>query len=55
VTECTGSVSGVDDDTLKHRYNSACDPRLNGSQSQALSLAFLIAERMRLRTGLPPL
>ncbi|KAL3805521.1 hypothetical protein ACHAWO_000659 [Cyclotella atomus] len=53
VTECTGGVSGVDDYTLKHRYNTACDPRLNGSQ--ALELAFLIAERMRLRTGLPPL
>ena len=53
VTECTGGVSDVTDDTLKHRYNTACDPRLNGSQ--ALELAFLIAERMRLRTGLPPL
>jgi hypothetical protein len=31
----------------------ACDPRLSGSQ--ALELAFLIAERMRLRTGFPPL
>ena len=29
------------------------DPRLNGEQS--LELAFLIAERMRLRAGLPPL
>jgi len=53
VTECTGGVSAVNDETLKHRYNTACDPRLNGSQ--ALELAFLIAERMRLRTGLPPL
>jgi len=53
VTECTGGVSSVTDETLKYRYNTACDPRLNGSQ--ALELAFLIAERMRLRTGLPPL
>jgi len=53
VTECTGGVSSVTDESLKERYNTACDPRLNGSQ--ALELAFLIAERMRLRTGLPPL
>jgi len=53
VTECTGGVSGVDDDTLKDRYITACDPRLNGSQ--ALELAFLVAERMRERTGLPPI
>jgi len=53
VTECMGGVSDVTEDTLKHRYNTTCDPRLNGSQ--ALELAFLIAERMRSRTGLPPL
>jgi 3-deoxy-7-phosphoheptulonate synthase len=53
VTECTGGVSAVSDETLGSRYNTACDPRLNGSQ--ALELAFLIAERMRMRTGLPPL
>jgi 3-deoxy-7-phosphoheptulonate synthase len=53
VTECTGGESGVSDDTLNQRYNTACDPRLNGSQ--ALEIAFLIAERMRLRSGLPPI
>mmetsp|Transcript_2452 Transcript_2452/g.3859 ORF Transcript_2452/g.3859 Transcript_2452/m.3859 type:complete len:502 (-) Transcript_2452:187-1692(-) len=53
VTECTGGLSGVTEDTLKDRYHTFCDPRLNGEQ--ALELAFLIAERMRQRTGLPPL
>lgn len=53
VTECTGGVQNITDDTLRHRYNTACDPRLNGNQ--ALELAFLISERMRRRTGLPPL
>ncbi|EED86472.1 2-dehydro-3-deoxyphosphoheptonate aldolase [Thalassiosira pseudonana CCMP1335] len=53
VTECTGGVSAVTEDTLKKHYNTACDPRLNGSQ--ALELAFLIAERMTLRSGLPPI
>ena len=31
VTDSTGDVSGMDDNTLKHRYNTACGPRLNGS------------------------
>lgn len=53
VTECTGGISGVTEDTLADRYNTYCDPRLNGAQ--ALELAFLIAERLRLRTGLPPI
>jgi 3-deoxy-7-phosphoheptulonate synthase len=53
VTECTGGVSGVSEESLKERYNTYCDPRLNASQ--ALELAFLVAERLRLRTGLPPL
>lgn len=53
VTECTGGLSGVTEDTLPDRYQTYCDPRLNGAQ--ALELAFLIAERMRLRTGLPPI
>ena len=53
VTECTGGVSAVTDETLKNNYVTACDPRLNGSQ--ALELAFLVAERMRLRSGLPAL
>ena len=53
VTECVGGMSDVTEDTLADRYNTYCDPRLNGAQ--ALELAFLIAERMRLRTGLPPI
>mmetsp|Transcript_44208 Transcript_44208/g.65009 ORF Transcript_44208/g.65009 Transcript_44208/m.65009 type:complete len:506 (+) Transcript_44208:219-1736(+) len=53
VTECVGGFSGVTEETLKNRYNTSCDPRLNGAQ--ALEIAFLMAERMRVRTGLPPL
>ena len=53
VTECTGGLSGVTEESLADRYHTFCDPRLNGAQ--ALELAFLIAERMRLRTGLPPI
>jgi len=53
VTECVGGISEVTEETLKERYNTYCDPRLNGAQ--ALELAFLIAERMRERTGLPEL
>jgi len=51
VTECVGGLSDVSEETLKDRYHTHCDPRLNGAQ--ALELAFLIAERMRIRTGLP--
>jgi 3-deoxy-7-phosphoheptulonate synthase len=53
VTECVGGLSDVTEETLSKRYNTYCDPRLNGAQ--ALELAFLIAERLRLRTGLPPI
>jgi len=53
VTECVGGMSNVTEDSLKERYDTYCDPRLNGQQ--ALELAFLIAERMRTRTGLPPI
>jgi len=53
VTECVGGLSDVTEETLADRYNTYCDPRLNGAQ--ALELAFLIAERLRLRTGLPPI
>ena len=44
VTECTGGVYAVTDEDLKDRYHTACDPRLNASQS--LELAFLIAEEL---------
>lgn len=54
VTECVGgSVEEVKMDDLAKRYLTYCDPRLNGNQ--ALELAFLIAERMRLAQGLQPL
>jgi len=44
VTECTGGVRDVTDDDLSSRYHTACDPRLNASQS--LELAFLVAEEL---------
>jgi 3-deoxy-7-phosphoheptulonate synthase len=53
VTECVGGLSDVTESKLGDRYHTHCDPRLNGAQ--ALELAFLIAERMRVKTGLPPL
>lgn len=53
VTECVGGLSNVTEDSLSERHNTFCDPRLNGAQ--ALELAFLIAERMRGRSGLPPI
>ncbi|MEO0702910.1 MAG: 3-deoxy-7-phosphoheptulonate synthase class II [Pseudomonadota bacterium] len=50
VTECTGGVRAVSDEDLSHRYHTACDPRLNASQS--LELAFLVAEELSaLRTA----
>merc|ERR1712176_1541984 len=52
VTECVGGVGDVTEESLKDRYQTYCDPRLNGQQ--ALELSFLIAERMRKRIGLPP-
>ncbi|MCA0273666.1 MAG: 3-deoxy-7-phosphoheptulonate synthase class II [Proteobacteria bacterium] len=45
VTECTGGVRAVTDEDLSDRYHTACDPRLNGSQS--LELAFLVAEELQ--------
>jgi 3-deoxy-7-phosphoheptulonate synthase len=53
VTECTDGLSGVSEETLPDHYHTSSDPRLNAAQ--ALELAFLIAERMRSRTGLPSL
>ncbi len=46
VTECTGGVHAVTDEDLANRYHTACDPRLNASQS--LELAFLVAEELSL-------
>ena len=45
VTECTGGVRAVSDEDLSDRYHTACDPRLNASQS--LELAFLVAEELQ--------
>ncbi|MFJ2193606.1 class II 3-deoxy-7-phosphoheptulonate synthase [Kitasatospora sp. NPDC087861] len=42
VTECVGGGADLGFDDLHRRYESACDPRLNGGQ--ALDLAFLVAE-----------
>ncbi|WP_425039341.1 class II 3-deoxy-7-phosphoheptulonate synthase [Primorskyibacter sp. S187A] len=47
VTECTGGVREVTDEDLSDRYHTACDPRLNASQS--LELAFLVAEELTAR------
>ena len=47
VTECTGGVRAVSDEDLSDRYHTACDPRLNASQS--LELAFLVAEELTQR------
>ncbi len=44
VTECTGGVRAVTDEDLSSRYHTACDPRLNATQS--LELAFLVAEEL---------
>lgn len=52
VTECTGGVRAVTDEDLSSRYHTACDPRLNASQS--LELAFLVAEELRARRTRTP-
>jgi 3-deoxy-7-phosphoheptulonate synthase len=49
VTECTGGAMAVSDDDLHDRYHTHCDPRLNASQ--ALELAFLVAEELRKEEG----
>ena len=51
VTECTGGVRAVTDEDLSDRYHTACDPRLNASQ--ALELAFLVAEELSARRTAP--
>ena len=47
VTECTGGVQAIADEDLSLRYHTACDPRLNASQS--LELAFMVAEELQAR------
>ena len=51
VTECLGGSEAVLEEQLDHRYESLCDPRLNGRQS--LDLAFRVAELMRGAGGGP--
>ncbi|MFM7542252.1 MAG: class II 3-deoxy-7-phosphoheptulonate synthase [Actinomycetales bacterium] len=45
VTECVGGGLEISHEDLATRYESACDPRLNHTQS--LELAFLLAEMLR--------
>ena len=45
VTECVGGGEAISHEDLASRYESACDPRLNHTQS--LELAFLVAEMLR--------
>jgi 3-deoxy-7-phosphoheptulonate synthase len=45
VTECIGGGNAILEENLHHRYETACDPRLNHTQS--LDLAFLLAETFR--------
>lgn len=45
VTECTGGASNITEESLKKRYETQCDPRLNADQ--ALELAFLIADLVK--------
>jgi 3-deoxy-7-phosphoheptulonate synthase len=49
VTECLGGAEALTDADLAGRYETACDPRLN--TSQALELAFLVAEMLQLRVS----
>ena len=45
VTECLGGGAKISAEDLATRYETACDPRLNHTQS--LELAFLVAEMLR--------
>jgi 3-deoxy-7-phosphoheptulonate synthase len=45
VTECVGGGEQISEEDLSHRYETACDPRLNHTQS--LELSFLVAEMLR--------
>jgi 3-deoxy-7-phosphoheptulonate synthase len=45
VTECLGGADALSDADLDHRYETVCDPRLNGRQG--LELAFRTAELVR--------
>jgi 3-deoxy-7-phosphoheptulonate synthase len=45
VTECIGGARALREGELSERYDTHCDPRLNGEQ--ALELAFLVAEKLK--------
>ena len=45
VTECTGGGADVSESDLAARYDTQCDPRLNGKQ--ALEIAFLVAQALK--------
>ena len=47
VTECIGGAQEITEARLGDRYHTHCDPRLNASQ--ALELAFLVAEELKQR------
>jgi 3-deoxy-7-phosphoheptulonate synthase len=49
VTECLGGAEAISETALADRYHTHCDPRLNASQ--ALELAFLIAEELKAGRG----
>ena len=49
VTECLGGSHEILDSDLDTRYETVCDPRLNGRQS--LDLAFRVAEKLRERAA----
>ena len=51
VTECLGGAQRIEEADLAARYQTQCDPRLNGTQ--ALELAFLLADRLRNDRHLP--
>lgn len=37
VTECTGGIQAIDEDSLASRYHTHCDPRLNGLQAAEMA------------------
>ncbi|ANG62106.1 3-deoxy-7-phosphoheptulonate synthase [Marinobacterium aestuarii] len=45
VTECVGGAFQITEEGLADRYQTQCDPRLNGEQ--ALELAFMIADTLK--------
>jgi len=51
VTECIGGAQAITETALADRYHTHCDPRLNASQ--ALELAFWLAETLKRRRGGP--